>query len=187
MNELSQIISAATAAIEYGYFHLNIDGGDPVYRERVYCYELYHQMRCRWPANTPYYLNGEVDKAAHPILKKLGADYAKPDLLVHQPGKMGGNFAVIEVKESEAPPAGIRKDLKTLSLFINRVGYKRAIYLFYGHRTDEQLVKRVQEFAAEIEELAPIELWLHQEVGQCATRIIMLHRTATSGGPWASH
>jgi hypothetical protein len=33
--------------------------------ERVYYYELYHQMRRRWPEpdHSPYWLNGEIDKA----------------------------------------------------------------------------------------------------------------------------
>jgi hypothetical protein len=44
MDELSQVLAEATQAIEPGYFRLAIDGGDPVYRERVYCYELYHQI-----------------------------------------------------------------------------------------------------------------------------------------------
>ena len=85
-----EILVDATRSVEPTYFHLNIHGGDDVYRERVYCYELYHQMRCCWPKGCPFYLNGEVDKAAHPILKQLGASYAKPDLLVHRPGYMGG-------------------------------------------------------------------------------------------------
>jgi hypothetical protein len=88
MQELSDVLQAATSAIEPMYFRLEIDGGDPVYRERVYCYELYHQMRLRWPNGCPYYLNGEIDKAAHPILMQLGAAHAKPDLLIHQPGYM---------------------------------------------------------------------------------------------------
>ena len=45
MNELSDVLADATRSIEAEYFHLSIDGGGPVYRERVYCYELYHQMR----------------------------------------------------------------------------------------------------------------------------------------------
>jgi hypothetical protein len=102
MEELSKILEDASAAIEYGYFLLSIDGGDSVYRERVYCYELYHQMRVRWPTSTIYYLNGEVDKAAHPILRGLGIRLSKPDLLVHRPGDMSGNHAVIEVKASNA-------------------------------------------------------------------------------------
>jgi hypothetical protein len=48
MNELSDVLAEATAAIEARYFRLPIAGGDPIYRERVYCYELYHQMRLLW-------------------------------------------------------------------------------------------------------------------------------------------
>src|SRR5690554_896294 len=49
MNELSTILSAATAAIDERFMKLPIYHGSPVYRERVYCYELYHQLRSRWP------------------------------------------------------------------------------------------------------------------------------------------
>jgi len=42
-------------AIEAAYFHINIDGGDAIYRERVYCYELYHQVRNRWPREFLFY------------------------------------------------------------------------------------------------------------------------------------
>jgi hypothetical protein len=102
MKELSQILCNATAAIEGGYFHLKIDGGQPVYRERVYCYELYHQMRVLWPPECQFSLNlnGEVDKIAHPILENRGI-YSKPDFLVHVPGCMSGNYAIIEVKNAE--------------------------------------------------------------------------------------
>ncbi|WP_152977678.1 hypothetical protein [Bradyrhizobium pachyrhizi] len=48
MQELTDLLSEATAAIEPGYFRLSVHGGLPVYRERVYCNELYHQMRKRW-------------------------------------------------------------------------------------------------------------------------------------------
>ncbi len=175
MIELSQILSEATKDIDIEYFHLQIDGGDPVYRERVYCYELYHQMRLRWPHDTPYYLNGEVDKAAHPILSSLGANRVKPDLLVHQPGYMTGNFAVIEVKSSNAPVSGINKDLKNLSLFVDTVGYKRAIYLVYGFDADDVMMAQIQHVAKGIEDLAPIELWMHSHVNSnaihCATLV----------------
>lgn len=163
MNELTQVLSDATAAIADTYFHLRLDGGSPVYRERVYCYELYHQMRSRWPEGTSYILNGEVDKAAHPILRRLGADHVKPDLLVHRPGYMSGNFAVIEVKSSDAPTIGIKKDLKNLSLFIKTVGYKRAIYLIYGYGADDTKIEQIRRIAGEICEMAPIELWTHQQ------------------------
>lgn len=121
MEELTSILQKATAGIAPSYFHLNLDGGDPVYRERVYCYELYHQMRMRWPAQTSFYLNGEVDKAGHPKMVELRDRFPKPDLLVHQPGYMTGNFAVIEVKCESASRGGIIKDLETLSFFRQRV------------------------------------------------------------------
>jgi hypothetical protein len=157
------------------YFHLNIDGGDPIFRERVYCYELYHQMRKNWPSNCPYYLNGELDKRAHPILQKLGADHAKQDLLVHTPGSMAGNYAVIEVKHSTAT-AGVRKDLKTLHLFLRKVGYQRAIYLIYGREANAEGVAKIGAVANEFSELMPIEVWLHSGARQPATHYTTLQR-----------
>jgi hypothetical protein len=179
MNELSGILSAATAAVEHTYFQLNIDGGDPVFRERVYCYELYHQMRSRWPSGGHHVLNGEIDKRAHPILKKLGADYAKPDFLIHTPGAMAGNHAIIEVKHSIAPD-GIRKDLTTLDLFVRTVGYQRAIYLIYGWEVGEKTVEKVSALADEFPDLVPIEIWLHSAVGQPAIHNTTLQRTSQS-------
>ncbi len=169
MNELTDIISKATAAIGRGYFCLQIDGGDPVYRERVYCYELYHQMQSRWPAGCKYYLNGELDKVAHPILRTLGADQKKPDFLVHKPGDMNWNHAIIEVKNAEVKKQGIHKDISTLDLFVRKVGYQRAIYLFFGIATDENLKGKILSVAAKFEELVPIEIWFHSEVGKPAT------------------
>jgi hypothetical protein len=55
MEELDKILQRATASIGREYFLLPIHGAPPVYRERVYCYELYHQMRLLWPPG-PYRL-----------------------------------------------------------------------------------------------------------------------------------
>lgn len=160
MEELTSILEQATAGVGSDYFYLNLDGGDPVYRERVYCYELYHQMRLRWPAQTPFYLNGEVDKARHPKMIELRDRFPKPDLLVHQPGYMAGNFAVIEVKCERASKAGIAKDLETLSFFVNEFGYQRAIYLIYGD-TAMATLEQVQEVAQNIKDPGAIEYWAH--------------------------
>ena len=185
MNELSAILGDATRSFGPAYFRLNIAGGDPIYRERVYCYELYHQMRVHWPADTPYYLNGEVDKAAHPILMGLGAGLIKPDLLVHQPGYMGGNHAVIEVKHSDADAAGFKKDLESLSLFINKVNYQRAILLIYGDEANNEMGKRIDRIAAAVDNLASVELWLHQVPGHPAKHINTLKSTVKTS--LASH
>jgi hypothetical protein len=174
MQELSDLLERATAAIEPGYFRLSIHGGDPVYRERVYCYELYHQMRKLWPDGCAFCLNGEVDKAAHPILMTLGADGFKPDLLVHRPGNMDGNHAVMEVKSARAVRGGLPKDLNTLAVFRKAVGYDRAFYLVYGEEISDRLVERIAKVAATMKLPVAIELWLHPAPGQPAACAMML-------------
>ncbi len=114
MQQLTRIIQRATAAIGLEYFTLPIYGSEPVYRERVYCYELYHQMRVRWPPGTPLFPNGEVDKQKHPYFGD--GKYPKPDLLVHVPGQ-GTNHAAIEVKSNDPAKAGVLKDVRTLNQF----------------------------------------------------------------------
>jgi len=173
MKELTAVLTEATRSIDAAYFHLNIDGGDAIYRERVYCYELYHQMRNQWPRESPFYLNGEIDKSAHPILTELGAAHAKPDLLVHMPGYMDGNYAIIEVKSPRASLREIKIDLDKLAIFVNRVGYRRAIYLHYGYDNDG-VVKRVAEISSLMEGLPSIELWLHSNVGEPAEMVLQL-------------
>ncbi len=170
MIELTEIIRVATAKIDRKYFHLSIDGGDDVFRERVYCYELYHQMRKNWPTGSQLVLNGEIDKQGHPFFKKLAKGYAKPDFLIHLPGSMAEkhNHAIIEVKHS-IDDEGVRKDLRTLNLFIRKVRYTRAIYLIYGPNADENGFIKIKSIADEkFEDIGPIEVWLHKEVGQPA-------------------
>ncbi|MBX9825366.1 MAG: hypothetical protein K2Y27_10260 [Xanthobacteraceae bacterium] len=72
----------------------------------------------------------------------------KPDLIVHRPGDMTGNHAVIEVKSAIGAYRGYGKDLGTLALFRRAVSYKRAIYLVYGREIDEELVERIASNAA---------------------------------------
>jgi len=161
MEGFSEILQAATAAVPAEYFLLPLHGADPIYRERVYCYELYHQMRCLWPKETAYRLNGEVDKRSHPYFQD--EEQPKPDLLVHQPGT-GDNFAAIEVKPAGAATRNIRKDLSTLALLAQRAGYRRLIYLIYGEGAEHD-VERIGTCAAQVEGVSAIELWLHLAPG----------------------
>jgi len=165
METFTQIFRTATAAIAPEYFLLPIHGAESVYRERVYCYELYHQMRTLWPADSLYRLNGEADKRAHPYFEDWGAP--KPDFLVHQPGT-SENYAVMEVKASHAVAHGIDKDLRTLEFFRNGIGYTRAIYLIFG--ADALRVgERVRQHAGDLVRNGVFELWVHPVVGTEAT------------------
>lgn len=97
----------------------------------MYCYELYHQSRCRWPRRSRFVLNREVDKRGQP-LELMCERFQSPDFLVHRPGDMRGNHLIMEVKSADGRPAGIRKDLETLQKFRHVAGYARGILLIYG-------------------------------------------------------
>ena len=138
-NDFKQLIESLKKAgrrIDGHYFKLDVAGSEEsIYRERVYCYELYHQLRCVLGDNFPYKLDGEVDKVSHPhliIRQNLGAK--KADFIVHVPGTMNHNLVVIEVKPVTVKSRmnELRKDLKTLKGFLNEAKYYRALMLIYG-------------------------------------------------------
>lgn len=161
---------AATAAIGPEYFRLPVHGADPVYRERVYCYELYHQLRRHWPDQSRWRLNGEVDKRLHPYFAHTPKHAPKPDLLVHQPDTEH-NYAVIEVKPFGFDQRGLCKDLRTLHRFQD-FGYVRPIALMYG--IDPPAAPHAFHRAlatCEFDEHR-IELWVHAAPGEPAQRVV---------------
>jgi len=140
------------------YFQLPIaEGDEPIYRERVYCYELYHRLRCILGDNFPYKLCGEVDKLGHPIIRKA----KKPDFIIHQPGDMKHNLAVIEVKPVTVKDRleELRKDLDTLKYFLNdEPRYYRAIMLIYGNDNGD-LPKNIKKEIENIDDPRIVVLW----------------------------
>ncbi len=168
----------ATLNIQRAYMHLPIAGSAlPIYRERVYCYELYHQLRLSWRDHDGYSLGGEVDKTHHPIMRGPDIDRVKPDLLVHRPGDMDGNLIVIEVKPVIAKKAGIEKDLRTLTAFLRRGQYHNAVYLVYGDEpralnTFKKRARSLQERDSENRiDLNSIALFWHRLSGQPAEQM----------------
>ena len=178
MQELTSILTEATKSIPSQYFQLPVAGReDPIYRERVYCYELYHQIRTSWPENTPYFLSGEVDKSGHPLIRGNNLDKTKPDFLVHDPGEMNRNELVMEVKPVNFDMPGIKKDLRTLTAYRHRANYWRAILLVYGDSKDDfdrfrGIVKSITEQDRNnTVDIKLIELWHHSSCGQEAIRM----------------
>lgn len=165
MEEFNIILEHATAALLPEYFLLPVQGGGSVYRERVYCYELYHQLRCLWPDECEFVLNGEVDKQQHPNFD--GPGYPKPDFIVHVPGR-AENFAAIEVKGPGASLRDIRTDLSKLLQF--QYWYPRLLYLVFGvHPVTAR--NRIVESAENETDLYPIELWVHSTTGMPVIRM----------------
>jgi len=182
LTKLRDLLAAATAAIQPDYFLLPVadgQGGQPIYqyRERVYAYELYHQLRVRWPDDWPYSLGGEVDKHGHPVVRGEFLDDTKPDLLVHVPGRMDPdlNLAVLEIKPlridaHNAEQEALRHDLQKLIAFLG-VGYYAGFLLVFG-----EPIQRVRDYAADFSEagidLTLVELWHHRAPGEPAHALV---------------
>jgi len=141
------------------YFQLPIaKKDDPIYRERVYCYELYHQLRCMLGNNFPYKLCGEVDKRGHPIIRDV-----KPDFIIHKPGDMKYNLAAIEVKPVTVKGRldRLRKDLNTLKYLLNEAGYYGAIMLIYGNDNGD-LPENIKQEIKNIDDSRIVVLWHYE-------------------------
>jgi len=169
---LKDMIDVATSRIAQGYFHLPVADADAVYRERVYCYELY-LLRCVW-ATFPFSLGGEIDKAGHPHFENGPYAEAKPDLLVHIPGRMGvgDNLAVVEVKPATVRPDRIREDLQKLGWFCRNAGYFRGLFLVYGEAGEPAVLSnRIRQAAGPGLEFLRLECLYHRHVGEQAHRM----------------
>jgi len=129
----------ATGNIQEKYFKLPVAHESYVYRERAYCYELYHQIRLLLPEEFPYTLSGEVNKVGHPDIVTFCGEII-PDFLVHNPGCMGDgdNLVIIEVKTIKGADfhdedRGLLKDITTINCMTGLPnGYFKGIILIFG-------------------------------------------------------
>ena len=98
-------------------------------RERVYAYELYHQMRLiqEKKVKKEFTINGEIDKSGHKIIKEP----FNPDFVIHQQGKMGENFCVVELKTINKK-SGIQKDFHTITCMMHCYRYKIGVFAIAG-------------------------------------------------------
>jgi hypothetical protein len=107
-----------------------------IIRERVFCYELYHQMRCQMTESNQLSLNAEIDKSGHRDIDP--EDRKNPDFVFHIPGSFQGPTLIVEVKgRLSDPKRRIMKDLRTLLTFVSKYKYKAGIFILYNHSFDE--------------------------------------------------
>lgn len=160
-----QALIAASGRISAEYFLLPVAGlSHPIKRERVYCYELYHQLRLAL-CHSQLTLTGEPDKRGHPAFehdKKLN-----PDFILHTPGVHGHNTAVVEV-ECRLQLKHLTKDLKNLKLMRTK-GYSELVLLLFGAK--QVPWERLKRAAAKAEiDLRDVVVLLHQMASEPATR-----------------
>jgi len=99
---------------------------------------------------------------------------AKPDLLVHEPGTMTQNLAVVEVKAAgPTPPSEERKkivaDVNKLSAFCSDAQYQFGVLLVYGPNIG-RIRGHVGTIAA-VTNFNRLELWHHARAGEAANPV----------------
>ncbi len=176
---LDDLIHKATSKISDDYFTTLSVGNKKRWLERPYAYEFYHQMRKCWPKDCCLIISGEVSKAEHQDFDNLDTGKPMPDFLIHRPGTMDDNCAIIEVKSQEANKNRIYRDINKLLTFKYKIRYRRMIYLFFGKNLPKEkskFCKYIKEGidcwwrkldnkdlveSGQFEKTAVIELWWH--------------------------
>jgi len=161
------MLAAVTPLVGAEYFQLPVADADAVYRERPYCYELYHQLQSAW-GDFPFSLGGEIDKVGHPHFEDGPYARVKPDFLVHVPGTMDGNLAAVEVKPGTADIGDLRHDISKLVWFCQNARYHKGVLLVYGEAGDTNALRRKLVAAANGVEYPQVMSLYHHHVGQPA-------------------
>ncbi len=167
----------------FRYLHGPGSDAETRYRERVYCYELYHQIRRlserRGVDQAKTYLPyGEVAK--HGLDTPSAGTTQSPDLVWHVPGT-DQNATVVEVK-SVAGIDDVKKDLQTLDHFLH-AGYAEGILLVYGDCEPQKIIRTVSRAALQL----PVREEPHgtrvEPFRVATSRITVLHHRAAGQRP----
>ncbi|ABI67560.1 Methionyl-tRNA formyltransferase-like protein [Syntrophomonas wolfei subsp. wolfei str. Goettingen G311] len=139
-------LNTALRKIENKYFNVpNHNRHYPVFRERIYCYELYHQLRNNLPEGFPFTIHGELDKVVNISIHEL-LRTKKPDFVVHEPGS-NYNLIVMVVKSINNTENDIINDCYKLINFKNHANYTQPIMIVFGEKErekDEELIHNVK-------------------------------------------
>lgn len=137
MEEILDIILKAAGQVTQNYFKLTTTyEPSGIVRERVFCYELYHQLRCVLGDSHKLTLNGEIDKRGHQDFKE--EDRKNPDFVFHIPGQHKGNTIIFEVK-GNLDFDGIIKDFETMTTFVSSYQYQAGVFLLYNYTLKDLL------------------------------------------------
>jgi hypothetical protein len=150
------LFKAAMGKISASYINLPVAGSSQLkFRERVYCYELYHQLRVAQELQEfkellgSLQIAGEPDKTGNQAAEKYDLALTKPDLIIHLPGEMERNFIVGEVKPAVASWKSIAADLSKLAKFTARgkMNYTCGVFILFGEGKvrEKTVVRRLQK------------------------------------------
>jgi hypothetical protein len=108
--------SSALLSVAAEYFSVPLPDGTEGYQERVFAYELYHQLRNHFSAN--WYVNGEFRKGLS-MVPRIGSDrQVIPDIVIHQSNTIDRNLLVVEIKTNRnTSPQNLLDDLRKLEMY----------------------------------------------------------------------
>lgn len=157
-----QTLFKSIAAVGEDYFRITRHEAPRCMRERVYCYELYHQLRCR-TANSGYTLHAEIDKRGQYV------DAPNPDLIVHRPGT-ADNWMVLEVKCSSKSRTlrldDARSDINKLKRFTESDPfYQQGLFLIAGPHLSASM-QAPSRWQSMLGLNTRVSVLWHQEVGR---------------------
>jgi hypothetical protein len=196
------LLRQAAALVEPPWFHMSIapigeDSSQLHYRERVYCYELYHQIRTLSTgeigrlAGAPHLLlSGELDK--YGINSVVPDGRQKPDLVWHEPGKSRNNAVVVEVKSTKGldDSSGMDASLATLRDFLQaepQMRYQSGILLVFGHGSKATVLRAVRKNVKvrkwDTDTLRRVRIVWHASVGCDPSDLGSLTSIMHPGGP----
>jgi len=168
-NKFKNLIKESILSIQEKYFIQDtVNKERKKYNERVFCYELYHQIRLRQSRFEGLTISGEAVKSEFQF-SKLGSKNKTPDLLIHNFGTTVNNEVVFEIKTSinrNSVINGLKKDFITLDLFTDNtttnIDYKLGIYLLINSdyfdvvKSNEKIYRSIKKI---IKKNTRIEVW----------------------------
>lgn len=170
-NIFLETLLKATAKMPNEYFKIQVASEEEaIYRERSYCYELYHKIKLELPKDFEFTLSGELDKKGHPIISQKCGEII-PDFLVHIPGEMetGDNLVIIEVKSIKSAKLNSKdnglllKDFETIYRMTTlKNGYYKGIILIYGYE-DIEAQNRIKKVFSKICDTNKVLLIFHNK------------------------
>jgi len=151
VRQYMELIKDAITHVAPEYFNLKTTyEPSGIVRERVFCYELYHQIQCRMSPCHRLSLNGKMHKSGHIDFDRT--DRKNPDFVFHIPGTHEQNTLIIEVKGTLKYRQKIMGNFQTLLTFISKYRYKAGVFILYNHSIAELITAVGEKF----KELAPL-------------------------------
>ena len=139
--------------VAFEYFQAKTVDNIIQYNERVFCYELYHQLRLLDRGSLPNYsINGEIPKQLqfpsigdYGIYTNIKYDFTDidkhritPDIVIHESQEnKDGQHLIIEVKNSKNKVTTIDWDLYKLLVYVDKLNFKKGVYIQVNRPIDD--------------------------------------------------